>query len=188
MLENKHHVFNIGSTETVKCSKVQTKLGQNISWYYGATGVKIKSGGRIELSGLSLKIKKVQLDDAGTYECRGESSTRFFTIYVNSKFVSAPFVRQLSIIFVTTNIMQCFLFFFNIKFCSVIDAILKYILYCYIIFTTNLIILIMSDGNRAEWSTGVILQEIEITSALTPKLYDTKSYYFVFASFAPSAR
>ena len=91
MLENKHHVFNIGSTETVKCSKVQTKLGQNISWYYGATGVKIKSGGRIELSGLSLKIKKVQLDDAGTYECRGESSTRFFTIYVNSKFCFCSF-------------------------------------------------------------------------------------------------
>ena len=69
-----------------------------------------------------------------------------------------------------------------------IDAILKYILYCYIIFTTNLIILIMSDGNRAEWSTGVILQEIEITSALTPKLYDTKSYYFVFATFAPKCK
>ena len=106
MLEKKHHVFNTGSTETVKCSKVETKFGQNISWYNGTTGVKIKSGGRIELSGLSLKIKKVHLDDAGTYECRGESSTRFFMLRVS--FLSAPFVRQLSVIFVTTNIMQCF--------------------------------------------------------------------------------
>ena len=91
VLEKKHHVFNIGSTETVKCSKVETKLGQKISWYNGGTGIKIKSGGRIELSGFSLKIKKVQLDDAGTYECRGESSTRFYTIYVNGKFSSCSF-------------------------------------------------------------------------------------------------
>ena len=91
MLEKNHHVFNIGSTETVNCSKVETKLGQNISWYNGTTGVKIKSGGRIELSGLSLKIKNVQPDDAGTYECRGESSTRFYTIYVNGKFSLRPF-------------------------------------------------------------------------------------------------
>ena len=91
MLEKKHHVFNIGSTETVKCSKVETKLGHNISWYNSSTGVKIKSGGRIELNGLSLKIKSVQLDDAGTYECRGESSTGFYTIYVNGKFSLCPF-------------------------------------------------------------------------------------------------
>ena len=91
MLEKKHHVFNTGSTETVKCSKVETKHGQKIAWYNGATGVEIKSGGRIELSGLSLKIKNVQLDDAGTYECRGESSTRFFTIYVKGKFSFCSF-------------------------------------------------------------------------------------------------
>ncbi|XP_015779245.1 PREDICTED: hemicentin-1-like [Acropora digitifera] len=83
VLEKRHHVFNIGSTVTVKCSKVETK---NISWHNGITGVKIKSGGRIELNGLSFKIKNLQLDDAGTYECRGESSTRFYTIYANAKF------------------------------------------------------------------------------------------------------
>ena len=76
-------MFNIGSTETVKCSKVETK---NISWHNGTSRVKIKPGGRIELNGLSLKIKNFQLDDAGTYECRGESSTRFYTIYANGKF------------------------------------------------------------------------------------------------------
>ena len=75
-------MFNIGSTESVKCSMVETN---NISWHNGSTGVKIKSGGRRELNGLSLKIKNFQLDDAGTYECRGESSTRFYTIYANGK-------------------------------------------------------------------------------------------------------
>ena len=75
-------------------------------------------------------------------------------------FLCAPLVRHLSIIFFTTNIMQCF--FFNITFCIVIDAILKYILYYYIILTKNLLILIMSNGNRTEWSTnqGVILRVI----------------------------
>ena len=86
VLEKKHHVCDLESTETVKCSKVETKLGQNISWYNGITGVKIKSGGRVELTGPFLKIIKVQLDDAGTYECRGVSSTRFYTIYVNGEY------------------------------------------------------------------------------------------------------
>ena len=87
VLEKKHHVCDLESTETVKCSsKDPTGHGQNISWYNGSTGVKIKSGGRIELNGLSLKIKNVQLDDAGTYECRAMSSTRFYTIYVNCEF------------------------------------------------------------------------------------------------------
>ena len=92
VLEKRSHVFNIGSTVTVKCLKIETK---NISWHNGSSGVKIKSGGRIELNGLSLKIKNFQLDDAGTYECRGESSTRFYTIYANGKlslcsFCSSP--------------------------------------------------------------------------------------------------
>ena len=84
MLEKKHHISDLESTETVRCSNEDpTGLGQNISWYDGSTGVKINSGSRIELNGLSLKIHNVQLDDAGTYECRGVSSTRFLTIYVN---------------------------------------------------------------------------------------------------------
>ena len=87
MLEQKHHVCDLESTETVRCSaKVESPFNQSISWYNGSTGVNIKSGGRIELNGLSLKINNVQLDDAGTYECRGESSSRFYTIYVNSEY------------------------------------------------------------------------------------------------------
>ena len=84
MLERKHHVCDLESTETVKCLEVKPELSQGVSWYSGETGVEIRSGGRIELNGLSLKINNVQLDDAGTYECRGLSSTRFYTIYVNS--------------------------------------------------------------------------------------------------------
>ena len=87
VLEKKYHVCDLESYEIVKCSNENiSKISQNISWYNGSTGVKITSGGRIELDGLSLKIKTVQLDDAGTYECRGLSSTRFLTIFVNGKF------------------------------------------------------------------------------------------------------
>ena len=45
------------------------------------------------------------------------------------------------------------------------------------------IIIIISNGNRTEWSTiqgvigRVISNRFEITSAITPELYDTKSYY-----------
>ncbi|KAK2556020.1 Hemicentin-2 [Acropora cervicornis] len=88
VLEKKHHVCDLASTETVTClNEGLSGIGQNIAWYNGSTGVKIKSGGRIELNGLSLKINNVQLDDAGTYECRGVFSTRFYTIYVNTKFI-----------------------------------------------------------------------------------------------------
>ena len=85
-MEKRHHVCDLESTETVRCLKVKSELNQRISWYDGSTGVKIKSEGRIEVNGLSLKINNVQLDDAGTYECRGVSSTRFYTIYVNGKY------------------------------------------------------------------------------------------------------
>ena len=85
MLENKHHVSDQGSTETVKCSEDETNRGQNVSWYYVSSGEKIKSGGRFELNGLSLKIT-VQLDDAGTYECRTASTRQYLTIYVNGEF------------------------------------------------------------------------------------------------------
>ena len=103
VLEMKHQVCDLESTETVKCSnKDPTGIDQNISWYNGSTGVKIKSGGRIELNGLRLKINRIQLYDAGTYECRGVFSTRFYTIYVNCEFsLYAPVLRHFSIIFVT---------------------------------------------------------------------------------------
>ena len=110
VLEKRLHVFNIGNAGTVKCSKIETKLGQKISWYNGATGVKIKSGGRIELDGLSLKFKNFQLHDAGTYECRGESRTRFYTIYANGKLSFCSFCSSLQHIFITTTIMHFFIY------------------------------------------------------------------------------
>ena len=104
LLEKKHHVCDLESTETVKClNEDSSRIGQNISWYNGSTGVEIKSGGRIELNGLFLKIKNVQLDDAGTYECRGVFSTRFYTIYVNSEFPYSPVLRHFYIIFITLH-------------------------------------------------------------------------------------
>ena len=86
MLEKKHHVSDLESTATLKSSISVPQLGQSISWYSSSTGVKIKSGGRIKLNGMSLKINNVQLDDAGTYECRGVSSILFYTIYNNSEY------------------------------------------------------------------------------------------------------
>ena len=84
VLEKKLHVCDLGSTETVECSAyVESYFNQSVSWYIAGTNVQIKSGGRIELNGLSMKINNVQLFDAGTYECRGVSSSRFYTIYVN---------------------------------------------------------------------------------------------------------
>ena len=128
MLEQKHHVCDLESTETVRCSaKVESPFNKSISWYNGSTGVKIKSRGRLELNSLSLKINKIQLDDAGTYECRGESSTRFYTIYVNSEyslFSYCSFTSALFWLHLTTDIMQCFL----VLSCFAVDAILKWIL------------------------------------------------------------
>ena len=126
MLEKKHHVCDLGSTETVKCSKVESKLGQNISWYNSSTGVKIKSGDRIELNDLSLKINNVQLDDAGTYECRGVSSTGFLTIYVNGefslRFCCLPIRHYFRYI---KPPLQCIFFVLD---CFVVDAFVEYIL------------------------------------------------------------
>ncbi|KAK2556118.1 Hemicentin-2 [Acropora cervicornis] len=47
VLEKKHHVCDLESTETVKCSNEDSsQIGQNIAWYNGSTGVKIKSGAK----------------------------------------------------------------------------------------------------------------------------------------------
>ena len=118
VLEKKHHVCDLGSTETVKFSNEDsTDPWKIISWYNGTTGVKIESGGRIELNGLSLKINKVELSDAGTYECRGVSGTRFLTIYVNSEFSIAPVVFHFRIIFVTSHYYYIAMFFGIKLFC-----------------------------------------------------------------------
>ena len=90
MEENKKHVSDRGSTETVTCSNEVRNPGQNVAWYRVRTGEKINSGGRFELKDLSLKISNVQLNDAGTYECRG-AKRQYLTIYVNGEFSLCTF-------------------------------------------------------------------------------------------------
>ena len=52
MLEKKHHVCDLESTETVKCSNDDlTDLGQNISWYNGNTV--LKSSQEVEYESLA---------------------------------------------------------------------------------------------------------------------------------------
>ena len=85
MLENKQVASDSGSTETVRCSDKLGDPGQKVVWYRARTGEKINSGGRFELKDLSLKISNVQLNDAGTYECRG-AKRQYLTIYVNGEF------------------------------------------------------------------------------------------------------
>ena len=85
VLENKQVVSDLKSTETVRCSDKVGVSGQNVAWYHVRTGKKIKSGGRFELNDLSLRISNVQLNDAGTYECRGVSRRQYHTIYVNGE-------------------------------------------------------------------------------------------------------
>ena len=141
MLERKHHVCDLESTYTVKClNKDTTDRGQNISWYSGGTGVKIRSGGRIELNGLSLKINNVHLDDAGTYECRGVSSTRFYTIYVNGEFSLCSCCSELRHGFrYTSPLIECNVFWYSI----VLWLMLFLNVYYYIIVTKNLKIIVL---------------------------------------------
>ena len=137
MLESKHHVCDLESTETVTCSTVENDFNQNISWYNGGTNDKIKTGGRIELNGLSLKINNVQLDDAGTYECRGASSTRFYSIYVNGEYSLFSFYWSLRHYFVTPHHEYNAMF---IWYYIVLRLMLFSNKYYHIIVTQNLII------------------------------------------------
>ncbi|XP_068703720.1 uncharacterized protein [Montipora foliosa] len=89
VLEMKSLSSNLGSTETVKCSfKTENQNEREIvKWYeIGTTASELNPDGRIEVKGATLTIKNVQLDDGGTYECRGQRYTRFYTVYVNARF------------------------------------------------------------------------------------------------------
>ena len=141
VLEKKHHVCDLESTETVKCSNEdRTGLGKNILWYNGITGSEIKSGGRVELNGHSLKIKSIQLDDAGTYECRGVSSTRFYTIYVNGEFSLCSSYSSLWHYFrYTSPLIKCNAFWYQIVLWLMLFLNICY----YIIVTKNVIVILL---------------------------------------------
>ena len=90
VLEKKSLSSNLDSTETVQCSLEKENQNGKVKWYeIGTTASELNPDGRIEVKGVTLTIKKVQLDDAGTYECRGERYTRFYTVYVNGEFLNA---------------------------------------------------------------------------------------------------
>ena len=96
MLEKKSYVCDLESIETVKCfQRGKSPFNQSFSWYNASTNVTIKSGGRLEFNGIFLRINNVQLDDAGTYECRGVLSTQFYTIYVNGEYSLYSFCSSL---------------------------------------------------------------------------------------------
>ncbi|XP_068757949.1 fibroblast growth factor receptor 1-like [Montipora capricornis] len=87
VLEQKSLSSNLGSTDTVKCSLKKENEREMVKWYeIGTTVRELKSEGRIEVNGVTLTIKNVQLHDGGTYECRGVGYTRFYTVYVNAQF------------------------------------------------------------------------------------------------------
>ena len=90
VLEKKSLSCNLGSTETVQCSLEKENQNGKVKWYeIGTTTSELNSDGRIEVKGVTLTIKNVQLADGGTYECRGERYTRFYTVYVNGEFFNA---------------------------------------------------------------------------------------------------
>ena len=69
--------------ETIRCS-----LGndtEHIKWYDSAGIELTKESQRTKASGRELTIDKVQLSDAGTYQCRGLTYTRPYTIYVTGR-------------------------------------------------------------------------------------------------------
>ena len=108
-LESKQHALDKESTETVTCSEKVRDPGQNVVWYRVRTRQEIKSEGRFQLNVLSLKISNVQLNDAGTYECRGKSKRQYLTIYVNGEFFLCTFCSSLRhhLFFHLTMMLSC---------------------------------------------------------------------------------
>ena len=108
MLENKQYVCDEGSTETVRCSEQVGDPGQ-VAWYHVRTGERMNSGGRFELTDLSLKITNVQLNDAGTYERRGVSKRQYLTIYVSGEFSLSSFCSSFlhHLFFYLTIMLSC---------------------------------------------------------------------------------
>ncbi|XP_068691081.1 hemicentin-1-like [Montipora foliosa] len=88
VLEKKIFSSNLGGTKTVQCSLKKENQNEHemVKWYkIGTTASELNPDERIEAKGVTLTIKNVQLDDGGTYECRGRY-TRFYTVYVNAEF------------------------------------------------------------------------------------------------------
>ncbi|XP_078342476.1 fibroblast growth factor receptor 1-A-like [Oculina patagonica] len=86
VLSTTRSVIDVGRTETTRCAlKNETSF---IRWFNNKNQeINSTSGARIKVNkNGELIIKKVQLSDGGTYECRGLEYTQYFTIYVNARF------------------------------------------------------------------------------------------------------
>ena len=88
VLEKKTITTEIGSSETIRCSlkKNDTK---NIRWYDSLErllrNTTNKLERKIEVSGKTLTLNDIALSDGGTYQCRGLSYVRVYTIYVTGR-------------------------------------------------------------------------------------------------------
>ena len=71
-------LFENCSTETLPCS---LKNDGHIRWYIDGK-VASTPGRQIKTSGDTLTINDIKVSDGGTYECRGLSYLKLFTIYV----------------------------------------------------------------------------------------------------------
>ena len=108
----------------MRCSE-QVGDPRQVAWYHVRTGERINSGKRFKLTGLSLKITNVQLNDAGTYECRGVSKRRYLTIYVNGEFSLCTYlVPVISASFILLPNYNAILLFLMFR-CFEIDFIVK---------------------------------------------------------------
>ena len=92
VLEKKILSSNLGGNKTVQCSLKKENQSEHemVKWYkIGTTASELNPDERIEVKGVTLTIRNVQMDDGGKYECRGQHYTRFYTVYVNGEFLSA---------------------------------------------------------------------------------------------------
>ena len=87
MLEPSTHVFDVGKTETIRCSLKKNETNY-ISWFVNNRLLENNSTSESRVNANKngvLIIRNVQLSDGGTYECRGLEYTQYYTIYVNGR-------------------------------------------------------------------------------------------------------
>lgn len=85
-LPNEKMVLAIGKEETFRC----TLKNETIIRWYNSTGQQLhsESGGRIQtFRDGTFAIRSVRLSDGGTYTCQGLTYIRYYTIYVNGRYI-----------------------------------------------------------------------------------------------------
>ena len=85
-LPNEKMALAIGKEETFRC----ILKNETIIRWYNSTGQQLhsESGGRIEtFQDGTFAIRSVRLSDGGTYTCQGLTYIRYYTIYVNGRYI-----------------------------------------------------------------------------------------------------